>query len=177
MDWKVFRIVFLRLEGQCRGKTVRKFRETHKSLNIFIPLWVSLPPSSRQESCKSPSHPAHIHWPRHSQAPAIPPPLLNSVFVQKELLCCANPAALQQPTSACSPANGVCRCWGHSQTLRCSSHPTALLWGSSGYWPPLRQSRPGCSKQRVPSAHLVPWCLVEQMFPCSQYVLCVWVPS
>lgn len=88
------------------GKTWRSVqRKSSEEIwtNVFIPVWVSLTPSSCQENCKSPSHPAHIQWPRHSQAPAVPSPLLNSVFVQKELLCCANPSCTSAAHFCVSP--------------------------------------------------------------------------
>lgn len=48
MDWNVFRIVSVWLEGQCRGEKVRKFRQMHKTRNVFLCLFVSLTPFSCQ---------------------------------------------------------------------------------------------------------------------------------
>lgn len=125
-------------------------------------LSVSLTPFSCQGELQTSDPPYPFHWPRRSQAPAVPSLLLNTVFARKEIACVAHPSCSSATHfSCCTPSKGA----GSSQqgTHRASSAPPAprhAALGPERLCPSLRQSRAGCSEQGVTSAHLILRCLV-----------------
>lgn len=99
---KHFQDCFCMTWRSVRRWKVRKFRQKmQKTLNVSLTLSLSVSLLFHaRESCKFLSHPPHLHWPWHNQAPAIPTPLLSPVFVQKDIPCypaVQTPADHQQP--------------------------------------------------------------------------------